>query len=46
MDMVHLTQVANYSYNLSWLKKYELRVLRVGCISDFTKDKLIDKNMS
>lgn len=44
--MVHLTQVANYSYKASWLKEYELRVLRVGCVSDFTKDMLIDKSMS
>lgn len=46
MDIVHLTQVANYSYKASWLKEYELRVLRVGCVSDFTKDMIIDKNMS
>lgn len=42
MDMVHLTQVANYSYNVSWLKEYELGVLRVGCVFDFTKDILIE----
>lgn len=42
---VHLTQVANYSYNVSWLKEYELRVLRVGSVSDLTKDTLIDNSV-
>jgi len=39
---VHLTQVANDSWNVSWMKEYELKVLRVGCVSNFTKDILID----
>lgn len=42
---MHLTQVANYSYNVSWLKEYELRVLRVGSVSDLTKDTLIDNSV-
>lgn len=45
MDMVHLTQVANDSWNVSWMKEYEFRILRVGCVSDFTEDILIDESM-
>lgn len=45
MDTVHLTQVANDSWNVSWMKEYELRVFRVGCISNLTKDTLIDESI-
>lgn len=40
--MVYLTQVANDSWNVSRMKEYELRV---GCVSNFTEDILIDERM-
>lgn len=45
MDTVHLTQVANDSWNVSWMKQHELSVLRVGCVSNFNKDTPIDESI-
>lgn len=45
MDTVHLTQVANVLWNVSWMKAYELRVHRVGCVSSFTNDTVIDESV-
>lgn len=42
--MVHLTQVVNDSWNISWMKEYELILLRADCATDFTKDIQIDEN--
>lgn len=44
MDMVHLTQADNDSWSVSWMKEYELILLRADCTTDFTKDILIDEN--
>lgn len=44
MDMVHLTQAVNDSWSVSWMKEYELILLRADCTTDFTKDILIDEN--